>query len=310
MRTGGRCWGRGQSGEPRGSPAVPAGRGAAPEGRGGPRAPRQPAAGSGRSEQVAGSGDAHSRGRLSRGPLQRDSAKARGECERDCVCECAHRPGRAGTRERAVAHVHAPWACGGSALLRRLVWSAGRSRSAAGPGGDARPCQRRTRPPCCGEARWAPAPPPMLHPRLGPGCPHAAVLPAPRLRGTPARLGSAMGGHDAHSWSRLWRPHGRKPLGARQGAPRGTAAGRLFHTAEDSPFWGGVPHKGAALWGPKLAARRPLGAAHLSTEHPFPPFLEASRGSRAPALRTEGASSPHCQLQVHSGTPGPQSLCI
>lgn len=160
---------------------------------GGSRGPAGPTPAGSRERKVGAGGGKWRRtfpGRLSRGPLQRDSAKASGECERECVCECAHRPGRAGTRERAVAHVHAPWARVGSALLRRLVWSAGRSRSAAGPGGDARPCQRRTPPPVLRRGALGTCPTPNAASSPGPGLSPCSCAPGtPPERGPcPARL--------------------------------------------------------------------------------------------------------------------------
>lgn len=261
MRTGGRCWGRGQSGEPRGSPAVPAGRGAAPEGRGGPRAPRRPAAGSGRSEQVAGSGDAHSRGRLSRGPLQRESAKASGECERECVCECAHRPGRAGTRERAVAHVHAPWACGGSALLRRLVWSAGRSRSAAGPGGDARPCQRRTPPPVLRRGALGTCPTPNAASSPGPGLSPCSCAPGTPPERDPCLARLCDGGPRCPLLEPpVETPRKKAPGGPARGPPRDSSWALISHSRGFAFLGGGAPQR-----------RCPLGTQACCSE--------ASRGS-------------------------------
>lgn len=72
-------------------------------------------------------------------------------------------------------------------------------------------------------------------------------------------------------------PREGSPWGTGKGPrPRDSGALYLFHAAKDSPFWGGgarAPQRHcpeAALWGPKPAAQRPLGAAQSSTEHPLP----------------------------------------
>lgn len=140
---------------------------------------RQPGAeGRSRWREVETDRNTHPGGWLSRGPLQRDSSKASVSVS-ESVCASVTCPA-GGTRERAVAGVS-------SALARRC--SAGWSRSAAGPGGDARCCPGRTLPrgavASCRVGACLAAQP-LPHPqRLGSGSPQFSYAPSTPPGGGP-----------------------------------------------------------------------------------------------------------------------------